>query len=59
MEKLKDDDWILSVKNEKVDLRFNLPLKMDNPRHQEIYGFVLDEISKILRKHGVWKEKEN
>ena len=59
MNKLKNDDWILSVKNEKEDFRFGIPLKMDDPRHQEIYGFVVDEATKILKKNGMWKEEEN
>ena len=58
MNKLKNDDWILSVKNEKEDFRFGVPLKMDDPRHQKIYGFVVDEATKILKKIGMWKGEE-
>ena len=59
MNELKDDDWILSVKNKKLDFGFNVPLKMDDPRHQEIYGFVIDEVNQIFEKNGFTKKEEN
>ena len=59
MNKLKNNGWILSVKNEKEDFRFGVPLKMDDPRHQEIYGFVVGEATKILKKNDMWKEEEH
>ena len=59
MNELKNDDWILSVRNEKLDFGFGVPLKMDDPQHQKIYGFVVDEATKILKKNGMWKEEEN
>ena len=52
MNKLKNDEWVLHVKNEKLDFGFGIPLKKGDPRHQEIYGFVLDEATKILKKNG-------
>ena len=59
LNKLKNDEWILRVKNEKNDFGFAVSLKMDDPRHQEIYGFVVDEVTKILKKTEFWKQEEN
>ena len=59
MKELKNDDWVLSVKNAKLDFGFGVPLKMDDPKHQKIYGFVVDEATNILKKNGLWNEEEN
>ena len=58
MNELKNDDWILSLKNEKDRFGFGVRLKMDDPRHQKIYGLVVDEATKVLKKYGCLKKEE-
>ena len=59
MTELKNDDWVLSVKNETLAFGFGVPLKMDNPKHHEIYGFVVHEATNILKKNGLWNVEKN
>ena len=59
MSELKNDDWVLSVKNKKLDFGFGVHLKMDDPKHQKIYGFIVDEANQILEKNGFTKKEEN
>ena len=59
MSELKNDDWVLSVKNKKLNFGFGVPLKMDDPKHQKIYGFIVDEANQILEKNGFTNREEN
>jgi len=59
MNKFKNDDWILSMKNEKEKFGFGVRLKMDDPSHKKIYDFIVDEATKMLKKNGVLKKVEN
>lgn len=53
MPELKNDDWFVSLKNEKLDIGFGVPLMQDDTEHQKIYGLVVDEVNKIINARRI------
>ena len=45
------DKWYLTVKNKGLDFSFGVNLDMNDPRHKEIYSFVIDEANKLLKEN--------